>query len=315
MAIERRKDASARFGKYSAALIISTGAAIFALAASDPRQFREFMTMMPSLPEVFTGQTPRLLVQAQKGLPNEPLPLGVAVVGKSDGTTITIEWLPDGADLSLGTRSDRSGWNLAAADVDNTFIGAPRDFVGVMEPTATLRSASGKPLDRQALRFEWHASKSEELDPTPVDTIVDETDSSRVAAVKSNAPPPLPSAVPLPRSAVPLTRLASTPDIVAPGRETVEAKRGLRLRSTHRQLSSAWVSGASNVLERQGSRPTVNFFRVFSRNHLVGAHPTRVQAQPSGKSQAQDRRVIPANAPTRYSDSRWHDVGYAARKP
>jgi hypothetical protein len=81
MAIEKREDASAWFGTYSVLLIMGAGAAIFVLAAlylvDDPRQFREFMTMMPSLPEVFTGERPRLLVQPQDGWSNEPLPLGV----------------------------------------------------------------------------------------------------------------------------------------------------------------------------------------------------------------------------------------------
>jgi hypothetical protein len=221
-------------------------------------------------------------------LANEPLPLGITVVSQSDGVTITIEGLPEGADLSLGTRSDSSGWNLGAADVDKTFIGAPRDFVGVMEPTATLRSASGKPLDRQALRFEWHASKSESPAPTPVDSIINGTAPSQVAGVKSNAPPPLPSAVPLPR-------LASTPDIIAPEHETVGARRGVRLRSPHRQLSPVRVDGAPNALERPGTTPTVNFFRLFSGNYLSGEHLTRGQAQPPSKSQAritEGRRII-----------------------
>src|SRR5262249_5958609 len=132
MAIEKRKDASARFGKYSAVLMMCSGAAMFALVAlylvDDPHQFRD-VTTIPSLPEIFAAERPRLLVQPQAGWANEPLPLGVAVGGASGGAIMTIEGLPDGADLSLGSRSDRFGWTLPAADLEQTFIGAPTDFV------------------------------------------------------------------------------------------------------------------------------------------------------------------------------------------
>jgi hypothetical protein len=149
MAMERRKDASARFGKYSAALIMCAGAAMFALAALyDPRQFRGFMTMIPSLPEVFTGERPRLLAQPQDGWSNEPLPLGVMVEHASNGATVTIEGLPDGAELSLGSRADRFGWSVAAVDLEQTYVGAPANFVGVIGPIATLRSASGCSIDK-----------------------------------------------------------------------------------------------------------------------------------------------------------------------
>jgi hypothetical protein len=265
---------------------------MFAFAAlylvDDPRQFRTFMTMMPSSPEAFAGERPHLLVEAQNGWANEPLPLGVMVEHASVGASVTIEGLPDGAELSLGTRADRFGWSVTAADLEQSYVGAPMDFVGVMEPTATLRSASGTLLDRQVLRFEWHTSKNEAPDPVPMDNIIKETASSPIAAVKSNELSPLPSTVPLPP-------LASMPDIVAPERETVGAKRGVRLRNPHRQLSPAWVNGTSNALERPGPTPTVNFFSLFSWNYLLGAQPTRGQAQPSGKSQAritEGRRVI-----------------------
>src|SRR5580765_5307013 len=92
---------------------------------------------------------------------NEPLPVGIIAAGASDGATITIEGLPDGADLSFGSRSDHSGWTLTVADLEHSFIGAPTGFVGIMEPTATLRSVSGKLLDRQALHFEWRARKGD----------------------------------------------------------------------------------------------------------------------------------------------------------
>src|SRR6516162_322330 len=252
MAIERRKDASARFGKYSTALIMCAGAAMFALAAlylvDDPRQFRAFMTTMPSSPEAFTGERPRLLVQAQNGLTNEPLPLGVAVEHESDGGTVTIEGLPNGADLWLGSRLERYGWTLAAADLEQTFVGAPTDFVGIMEPTAALRSASGKLLDRQALHFEWRARKGEPSDKSPGETTNSETASVGTAA----ATPTVSSSPPQPALALPPP--ASPPDTVghASGSEAVASKRGARLKGPHGKRS--------NALVHPDQKPTVSIF-------------------------------------------------------
>src|SRR6516225_10720075 len=104
---------------------------------------------IPSLPEVFTGERPRLLVQPQDGWSNEPLPLGIMVEHAFNGATVTIEGLPDGAELSLGSRADRFRWSVAAADLEQTYVGAPANFVGVIGPIATLRSAGGTLLDRQ----------------------------------------------------------------------------------------------------------------------------------------------------------------------
>jgi integrase len=123
-------------------------------------------------------------------LTNEPLPLGVTVEHESDGATVTIEVLPNGADLSLGSRSECYGWTLAAADLEQTFVGAPTDFVGIMEPTATLRSASGKLFDRQALHFEWRARKGEQSDKPPGQTTNSETAYVGTAAAHHLRPKP-----------------------------------------------------------------------------------------------------------------------------
>lgn len=100
---------------------------------------------------------------------------------------MTIEGLLDGVDLSLGNRSDIRGWTIAATDLDQTFVGAPAGFVGVIETTATLRAASGRLLDRQAVRFEWRANKGEPPDPSLVDTMIKKTGPGGTAAVTPSA--------------------------------------------------------------------------------------------------------------------------------
>jgi hypothetical protein len=53
--------------------------------------------------------------------------------------------------------------------LEQSFVGAPTDFVGIMKPTATLRSVSGELLDRQALHFEWRAWKDDPPVTGPAD--------------------------------------------------------------------------------------------------------------------------------------------------
>jgi hypothetical protein len=163
---------SARLGNYSAALNILASLGIFGVMAlylvDDPRQFSDFITMVPSSAEAI-GEKPRLLVEVQKGMANEPLPLGVTVEHASEGATVTIEGLPDGADLSLGNHSDTRAWSVPAVDLEQTYVGPPPDFLGVIETIATLRAVNGRLLDRQALRFEWHGRKGDPPVTSPVD--------------------------------------------------------------------------------------------------------------------------------------------------
>jgi hypothetical protein len=143
-----------------------------------------------------------------------------------------------------------------------------------MEPTATLRSASGKLLDRQALHFEWRARKGEPSDKPPGETTNSETASVGTAA----ATPTVSSSPPQPALALPPP--ASPPDTVgrALGREAVASKRGTRLKGPHGKRSSALVHPDPN--------PTVSIFNPFPWEYLMGTRPTQVQTQPSGKSPA-----------------------------
>jgi hypothetical protein len=166
----RRKDAPARFGNYSAALLVCLGGTIVAYTALhslNALRPRELMTQMLSVSRAFMGAQPRLVIEAQEGEANEPLPLGVTVEHAPDGAIVTIEAVSDAIDLSLGNRSDTGVWTVTATDLERTFVGPPQGFVGAIEATAILRAASGGLLDRQALRFEWRANKGKSPDPAP----------------------------------------------------------------------------------------------------------------------------------------------------
>jgi hypothetical protein len=285
---KRRRDASARFGKYSAIFLICTGLAIVALAVMSsfdhPRQFRNFMAMIPSSIEAFIREKPRLLVQAQNGLANEPLPLGVAVEHGSGGEIVMIEGLPEGVDLSLGRRSDGIGWSVPIADLEQTYVGVPANFVGAIETTATLRSASGKVLDRQALHFEWRASKDKSSDQPPREPTRHETASPGAGAPGASSSP-RPPALALPPLASPPT---SPPDTVgrASASEAVAPKRGARPKPVRAKRSTP--------VQPAEPRPTMNFFSPFSWDHFMGAGPAQVQTQPSIKPsprRTEERRV------------------------
>jgi hypothetical protein len=127
----------------------------------------------------------RLIIESQKGLVNEPLPLGVSLKDASGEETVTVAGLAEGTELSLGTSIGLAGWLLSAHDLDKTFVGARGDFVGVMDATVNLRSSSGRLLDSRIVRFEWIKKKEESLLPARIsqtDTTAPATGSRRDSA-------------------------------------------------------------------------------------------------------------------------------------
>jgi len=98
---------------------------------------------------------PRLVAAEQSGFVNEPLPVGISLQDATGEETVVVSGLVEGTELSLGTSLGRDGWTVSAHDLDRTFVGPPKDFLGVMTATVDLRSPAGRLLDRSALRLEW----------------------------------------------------------------------------------------------------------------------------------------------------------------
>lgn len=96
-----------------------------------------------------------ILVEHQQGLINEPLPLGIVLKDSAGAEIVRVGGLVNGTELSLGSSLGLAGWIVSAADIDKTFVGPPKDFVGFMNVTVDLLSATGQLIDQQALRFEW----------------------------------------------------------------------------------------------------------------------------------------------------------------
>ena len=97
----------------------------------------------------------RLVVEGHTGSANDPLPLGISLRAGSGGEIVTIAGLAEGTVLSLGTPLGTTDWLISARDLDKAFVGPPKNFVGVMEATAQLRSPADQLLDMQPVRFEW----------------------------------------------------------------------------------------------------------------------------------------------------------------
>jgi hypothetical protein len=66
-----------------------------------------------------------------------------------------------------------------------------------MEPTATLRSASGKLLDRQVLHFEWRARKGDPPVASPVNNGTASAGSAAAPSTSSSSPKPALALAPL----------------------------------------------------------------------------------------------------------------------
>ena len=98
---------------------------------------------------------PRLVVKGQKGLINEPLPLGVSINDASGGDRVVLAGFAIGTGLSTGTPLGFTGWQMLARDVSNALVYPPKDFVGVMVAAVDLRSPGDWLIESQTVRLEW----------------------------------------------------------------------------------------------------------------------------------------------------------------
>jgi hypothetical protein len=123
------------------------------------KQLSYFLEAVTSLHMVSSSERSahraRLVVENQKGFANEPLPLGISLKDAAGIEVVTVAGLAKDTELSLGTFLGSAGWLVPARDLDQTFVGARVNFVGIMDATAILHSSGGELLDSQAIRFEW----------------------------------------------------------------------------------------------------------------------------------------------------------------
>ena len=99
--------------------------------------------------------SPRLVVDPRPPGKSDDMPLGISVVGPSEGAVLELTGLPSGWKLSSGRPLGADGWRLPVADLTDAVIWPPQDFVGSIDLAVELRLADDTLVDRRALRREW----------------------------------------------------------------------------------------------------------------------------------------------------------------
>jgi hypothetical protein len=122
---------------------------------------------------------PRLVVHA-RGIAGEPLPLGLTIEEGTDGAVVIVTGLLPGMTLSTGNALGADVWQVPARDLADTWVGPPKDFVGMVDLIAELQLANATVIHRQPIQIEWV--------PT-----------SAAVAAQVPAVTPIPEAVPAPQ--------------------------------------------------------------------------------------------------------------------
>jgi hypothetical protein len=99
--------------------------------------------------------SPHLVVDTKPFGKGDEMPLGVSVVGPSEGAVLELTGLPSGWKLSSGRPFGADGWRLPVADLADAVFWPPQDFVGAIDVAVELRLADDTLADRQAVRREW----------------------------------------------------------------------------------------------------------------------------------------------------------------
>jgi hypothetical protein len=140
---------------------------------------------------------PQMVVHASRGIPGEPVPLGLTMQGATESAIVIVTGLIPGMSLSSGSAAGADSWQVPAKDLPNTWVGPPVDFVGAVDLVAELRLDGATVSDRQTIRIEWGATNpavAAQAAPTQVATTPPEPE----AAPAPPPPPQLPEAVPTP---------------------------------------------------------------------------------------------------------------------
>jgi hypothetical protein len=99
--------------------------------------------------------SPHLVVDTRPLGKHDEMPLGVSVVGPSEGAVLELTGLPSGWKLSSGRPFGADGWRLPVTDLADAMFWPPQDFVGAIDVAVELRLADDTLVDRQVVRREW----------------------------------------------------------------------------------------------------------------------------------------------------------------
>ena len=103
--------------------------------------------------------TSHLLVENQRALVNDPLPLDLSVNPSTGHESLVLAGLAAGTRISAGTPVSDSSWRVASRELAGLYLYAPKDFVGVMDTAVDLLSPNERLLDRREMQLEWIVKK------------------------------------------------------------------------------------------------------------------------------------------------------------
>jgi hypothetical protein len=162
----RPESPSRRIMRLSFVLLISFVAA-YGLAVLYPSSFNPLAFMPINIPEPAPEaaeakaqiETPaRLVIEGRRAFANEPLPLGLSLIGASGEEFVLLRGLSAGTRLSAGTPLAAKGWRVPAREIASVTAFAPKDYIGTMEAAVDLH-AGDRLVDSQVLRLEWVENK------------------------------------------------------------------------------------------------------------------------------------------------------------
>ena len=117
-------------------------------------------------PAATQRMVPHLVAAGGRAAAGEPAPIGVKLEGNAEGAAAMIHGLPSGVTVSMGEAIGASSWRVAVADLSNTWVLPPRDFVGALDLALELRLADDAVADRRVVRLEWVPS-AQSASPAP----------------------------------------------------------------------------------------------------------------------------------------------------
>src|SRR6478609_3348832 len=124
-------------------------------ARSPKRTTESIPTAAPTFDK--PGIEPRLVVDFQRALANEPLSLGISVDSATGDESLMLAGLALGTRLSAGVPVNEASWQLALRDLNGVYVYAPKNFVGIMNTAIDLLSANQRLIESRAARLEWIA--------------------------------------------------------------------------------------------------------------------------------------------------------------
>jgi TPR repeat protein len=134
------------------------------ISAFQPNAHRPIRTSerIPTATPTFDkpGSEPRLVVDVQKAVANEPLSLGVSVDSATGDESLMLAGLALGSRLSAGVPVSEASWRLASRDLNGVYVYAPRGFIGIMNTAVNLLSANQRLIESRAVRLEWIAKSN-----------------------------------------------------------------------------------------------------------------------------------------------------------